>query len=262
MLWGSENEITEPIVKRVGGVGRVGCFADLRDVVAGGARYGAQREAIVKRKIDQDNSVGLRRIRSAISTNHNDLADGKAPRNPQGGLLVSQNGGRTESRAFEFYGAAAYIANVTITIKLPRFAISGFDLSLPWQSYVWWLADPRDRAARPPVYRFDRDYILEYNRDQVLNQVADVRRLRSQGESLQGYLLGIGNDPIPEQFNQGAIIPAFLIVYDQYGDGHRSPLSLWTDRTGRYFRRARSGQARKGRLLDKLDPTRTVRASE
>ena len=182
--------------------------------------------------------------------------------NATSGLLVSQTGGGSESRAFEFCGVAGYVVSVTITIKLPRFAISGFDLSLPWQSYVWWLADPRDRAVRPPVYRFDRDYILEYNRDQVLNQVADVRRSRSQGESLQGYLLGIGNDPIPEQFEQGAIIPAFLIVYDQYGDGHRSPLSLWTDRTGRYFRRARSGQARKGRLLDKLDPTRTVRASE
>jgi hypothetical protein len=171
-----------------------------------------------------------------------------------GGLLVSQNGGRTESRAFEFYGVAGYIVSLTLTIKLPRFAISGFDLSLPWEGYVWWLADPRDRVVRPPVYRFDRNYIPEYNRDQVLNHLAEVRRVRSRGESLQGYLLGVGNDPIPEQFKQGAIIPASLIVYDQYGEGHRSPVSLWTDRTRRFFKRERSGQPRQGGLLDKRDP--------
>ena len=202
-------------------------------------------DANVKKKFDQANVVGARRIPSASSTNHVGVGNGEVPQDPQGGLLVSQEGG-TESRAFNFYGAAGYILSVTITIKLSRFAIAGFDLSLPWNGYVWWLTDPRDHGARSPVYRFDRNYILEYNRDQVLNHRADVRRLRSRGESLQGYLLGIGNDPIPEQFKQGAIIPAFLIVYDQYGEGHRSPVSLWTDRTGRYFQHERSGQPRKG----------------
>jgi hypothetical protein len=185
---------------------------------------------------------------------HRTVTTNSARSNATSGLLVRQNGGRTESRAFDFYDVAGYIVSVTMTIKLPRFAIAGFDLSLPWQSYVWWLADPRDRVAHTPVYRFGRDYILEYNRLQVLNHLADVRRVRSRGESLQGYLLGIGNDPIPEQFEQGAIIPAFLIVYDQYGEGHRSPLSLWTDRTGRYFQHPSSGQLRKGGLLDKSDP--------
>lgn len=177
------------------------------------------------------------------------------------GLLVSQNEGCTESRVFDFYGAAAYILSVTITINLPRFAITGFDLSLPWEGYVWWLADPLARAARSPLYRFDRDYILDYDRCLVLNHLADVRRLWKRGESPKGYLLGVGNDPIPERFEQGAIIPAFLIVHDQYGTAHRSPVSLWTDRTGRFFRRARSGQLRVGGLLDKRDPIGTFRAA-
>ena len=84
-----------------------------------------QREGNVKAKIDQANSVRTRRIRAAISPNQAGVNDGEAPHDLQGGLLVSQNGGRTASRAFEFYGAAAYIANVTITLKLPRFAIAG-----------------------------------------------------------------------------------------------------------------------------------------
>jgi hypothetical protein len=210
-------------------------------------------DANVKKKYDQVNAGGTRRIHTASTANYIGARDGKARPDPLSGLLISQDGG-TESRAFDFCGAAGYIVSVTITIKLSRFAISGFDLSLPWRSYVWWLADPRDRVAHTPVYRFDRNYIPEFNRDEVLNHLSDVRRLRSRGESLQGYLLGIGNDPIPEQFEQGAIIPAFLIVYDQYGEGHRSPLSLWTDRTGRYFQHPPSGQLRKGGLLDKSDP--------
>src|ERR1700688_1327028 len=73
---------------------------------------------------------------------HRKVTANSARSNATSGLLVCQNGGRTESRAFDFYGVAGYIVSVTITIKLPRFAIAGFDLSLPWQSYVWWLADP------------------------------------------------------------------------------------------------------------------------
>jgi hypothetical protein len=207
----------------------------------------------MKKKTDQANSVGAQPIRTASSANNIGVGEGRAPSDPEGGLLVRQDGG-TESRAFDFYGNAGYIVSVTITINRPRFAIAGFDLSLPWEGYVWWLADPRDRMARPPVYRFDRNCILEYNRDQVLNHLADVRRLRSRGASIRGYLLGIGNDPIPPEFQQGAIIPAALVVYDQYGEGHRSPVALWTDRTGRFFRHARSGERRQGGLMDKRDP--------
>ena len=211
----------------------------------------------MKKKTDQASSVGPHPIGTASSANYIGVGDGEGPSDAQGGLLVSQDGGGSESRAFDFYRGAGYIVSVTITIKRPQFAIAGFDLLLPWQSYVWWLADPRDRVARPPVYRFDRNCILEYNRDQVLNHLADVRRWRGvAGRIIPGILpVGIGNDPIPEQFKQGAIIPAFLIVLP-IGMGRTapfSPVSLWTDRTRRFFKRERSGQPRQGGLLDKRD---------
>ena len=69
--------------------------------------------------------------------------DGKAPRDPSNGLPVYLGGGVIESRAFDFYGAAGYIIRAVITINLPKFAIAGFGLELPWKSQVRWLEDPQ-----------------------------------------------------------------------------------------------------------------------
>ena len=50
------------------------------------------------------------------------------------------------------------------------------------------------------------------------------------------------------------MIPAFLIVYDQFWKGYRSPISLWRDCTQKPGRDARSGMRRKGGLFDHRDP--------
>jgi hypothetical protein len=171
-----------------------------------------------------------------------------------GGLLVRNVGALTDTRAFDFYGNAAYALNITITVNLPHFAIAGFGLEVPWDSYVWWLDEPREIKGRATVYRFDRSDPLEFDRGEVLNHSADVRRTLSRGKSLSGYLLGVGNKPIPDEFQQGAIIPAFLIVHDQFERAYRSPISIWRDKTIQPVRRACSGHQRKGGLLDKLDP--------
>ena len=156
------------------------------------------------------------------------------------GPLISQDGGAPDNRAFDFCGIAGFIISLVITINRPRFAISRFSLELPWEGYVWWLDDPFERDGRSYVYRFYRNYIPQYERGQVLNHLADVRRMWPRGHSLKGYLLGVGNGPIPDQYRQGEIIPASLIVYDQFGHDWRSPISLWTDRTARLFQPTRS----------------------
>ena len=169
------------------------------------------------------------------------------------GLHVYQTGMRSETRAFNFYGNAAYVLNLIITINLPHFAISSFGLELPWKSYVWWLDEPDDADGRVTMYRFDPSYLLEFEKSQVLNHFADVRRTWSRGKSLAGYVLGIGDRPIPDQFQQDATIPAFLIIYDQLWQDYRSPVSLRTDRHLQPTRRSGLEIRRKGNLLDKPD---------
>jgi hypothetical protein len=195
-----------------------------------------------------------RHIRAARSPILIGADDGKVLRGPSSGLLVYQTGGQSESRAFNFYESAGYILNVIITINLPHFAIATFGLELPWETYVWWLDEPNEVEGRATIYRFDRSYPLEFEKRQVLNHLADVQRTYSRGKSLKGHLLGIGNKAIPDRFQQGEMIPAFLIIYDQFGREYRSPISLWTDRNLQPVRPASSAIRRKGGLLDSPDP--------
>ena len=233
-------------VRIVGRVGNVGTFA-----LTG--HDGAQEYANMKNNIRQRSLALARRIRAAGIPVYIVEDDGEAPRDPSSGLLVYQEGGVIDSRAFDFCGSAGYIIRMVITVNLPRFAIAGFGLELPWKSYVRWLDDPVEIDGRSVVYRFGgKD--LEFERSQVLNHLADVRHTWSPGESLRGHLLGIGNEPIPEQFQHGTMIPAILIIYDQFWREYRSSFSLWTERTQEPVSRARSGIRQKGGLFDRRDP--------
>jgi hypothetical protein len=207
----------------------------------------------MKRKIYQRDLALARRVRAAGISIYIGEDDGEVAQDPPRGLLVCQEGGAIESRAFDFYGAAAYIIRAIITVNLPKFAIGGFGLELPWKSYVRWLEDPIEIGGRSVVYRFGGRELPEFERSEVLNHRADVRRIWSRGSSLKGHLLGIGNEPIPEQFPHGAIIPAFLIVYDQFSRPYRSSVSLWTDRTTIRVRDVRSEAQRTDGLLDHPD---------
>jgi hypothetical protein len=208
----------------------------------------------MKDKIYRGDLALARRIRAAGIPIFIGEDDEEPSRNPPIGLLVYQEGVATESRAFDFYGAAGYIIRAVVTVNLPKFAIAGFGLELPWKSYVRWLEDPREIDSHSIVYRFGGREFQDFGRSEVLNHRADVRHIWSRGESLKGYLLGVGNDPIPEQYQHGVIIPAFLIIYDQFSREYRSSVSLWAERNGKSGRHARSEVRRGGGLLDRPDP--------
>ena len=207
----------------------------------------------MKSKIHQDSLALARRIRVASIPIYISEDDEEAPHDPSSGVLAYLVDGVCESRAFDFCGAAGYIIRAVITVNLPRFAIAGFGLELPWKTTVRWLEDPFEIDGYTVVYRFGGKEILEFERSEVLNHFADVRRMWSRGKSRKGFLLGIGDQPIPEQFQHGVMIPAFLIIYDQYWQEYRSSVSLWLDRSEK-IRHAGSGVQVKGGLLDRRDP--------
>ena len=196
-----------------------------------------------------------RRIRGTGIPIYIEQDDGAAPQIPSNGLLIHQIGSFVGSRAFDFHGAAAYILEVVITFNLPHFAISYFTLELPYKGMVHWLPDPLEYFdTKLKDYVFRGQYPLIIPRGRVLNHLADVRRVYSRGDSLKGELLGIGEEPIPENFKHGEMIPAFLTVSDQYGREYRSAVSLWADRMERPSQRKRAEIWPRGGLLDKLDP--------
>lgn len=197
-----------------------------------------------------DNLALARRIRAAGRPIYIAEDDSEAPSIPSDGLRVFQSGGVMESRLSDCSIGTAIVIFLGITINLPRFAISAFDLELPWeQKQFYWLEDPLEIDGSSRCYRFDGRDLPEFDRSGVLNHCANIRRTYSPGQSIQGCLLGHAFDSIPEKYPHGITISAFVVVYDQYGQRYRSPVSLWIDRS-----RPRRTVSRKRNLLEHPDP--------
>jgi hypothetical protein len=207
----------------------------------------------MKRKTHQGDLDLARQIRDAGIQVHIGEDDEEKSRNSSSGLLIRQVNGQLDSRAFDLRGATAFIIDVVITFKISGFAFAGFDLKLPWNGPFRWLDEPVEVVDYPAVYRFGGRYAPEFEKDEVLNHRADVQRIWSQGDSLKGVLLGIGDEPIPEQVKHGMMIPVSLTVYDQFWQEYHSSISLWADRSEK-LRPARSVISRRGRLFDRPDP--------
>jgi hypothetical protein len=176
--------------------------------------------------------------------------DGAAPSIPCDGLRVRQTGGVMESQAIDSSGGTAFILNLGITINLPKFAISAFGLEPPWKNdSFYWLEDPLEIDGTSRCYRFGSKDLPEFERG-IINHCANVRHVFSSGESLKGLLLGYEFDSIPEEFRHGMMIPAFVMIYDQFGREHRSPVELQVVRN-----HTRPRALRKSSLLDRPDST-------
>jgi hypothetical protein len=202
-----------------------------------------------------DQLAYARRIRSAGRPIHIPQDDGGACSLPSDALRVRQTGGIIESTAFDWGAGTGFKINLVVTSNISGFAVSHIEFEPPWtQTFFWWLEDPVAIDGPSRCYRFVGDSTLEFSRDIVINHRLQVTRPFSAGESVEGLLLGISCDPIPEEFSQGKMIPSFLVLYDQNLRPYRAPVELWADRTRRNIRPARSGTKRKGGLLDKRDP--------
>jgi hypothetical protein len=180
-----------------------------------------------------------RRIRRAGRPIHIPEDDGDVRYIPSAALRVYQTG---------------FKINLVVTSTVSGFAVSRIELKLPWEhTHVQWLEDPNVTIGSSRCYRFFGHQTLEIERELVLNHRLKVTRLFSIGESVEGLLLGIGSEPIPEEFPQGRMIPALVLIYDQIARQYQAPVKLWADRSTRNTNSAQVGAMREGQLLDKLD---------
>jgi hypothetical protein len=199
-----------------------------------------------------DHLTLARRIRAAGRPIYITEDDDEACGIPSDGLRVYQWGGLTESRvtAIASYGGFAVILNLGIRINLPRFAILAFRFVLPWKTdSFYWLPDPLETFSSSQCYSFPDSRLPEFERSEALNHYADERRIYSPGQSVKGALLGFGLDSIPEEFKHGTMIPAYVVIYDQFSRELRSPVKLWLDRS-----LTRSVPRKRRGLFDRPDP--------
>ena len=209
-----------------------------------------EMRANIRNEMREERADLLRRLRAAgvPLPFYEDHEDGRAC-----GLRIRQFGAEILSTAFDLgYCGTGYTIAARITINRPAFAISHFGLQLPWEnSYVWWLEDPVETGARWNRYWFPANG-PNFDRSEVINHHADVRRMLPRGKTLEGLLLGVGDAPIPDHFVHGNTVPAFVTVTDQYDRDYSGPVSLRVDRTQTLLRRTRKEAPRKG-LLDSPD---------
>jgi hypothetical protein len=197
-----------------------------------------------------------RRLRAAGFQIHIPEDDGDTRHIPSDGLRVYQTGGLIESSAFDWGGGTGYKICLVITSGIAGLAVSHFELLLPWTkqgSPVQWLEDPVVIDGPSRCYRFMGNETLEFERSLVLNHRLDATRPFSEGESARGFLLGFGHDSIPEDYPHGKMIPAFLLLYDQFAREFRAPVKLRADRMNKKRRGSALGVRRKGGLFDKRD---------
>jgi hypothetical protein len=204
------------------------------------------------RRMKEKNHDGLaiaRRIRAAGRPIYIAEDDSDSTYLPCDALLVRQTGGVMESRAIDCGAGTAFVINLVITSKLPGLAIAHFGLELPWhQEYFCWLEDPIEIDGPSRRYRVRGSEGLEFDRHQVLNHEADVKRILSPGHSLKGVLLGYGFESIPADLHNGVMFPAFVVVYDQFAREYRAGIQLQVVR-----RPKRPGSLRRSSLLDHPD---------
>jgi hypothetical protein len=149
------------------------------------------------------------------------------------GLVMRQFGEELGSHAFSTkYGETGYAVCMSMTFVLPGLAISSIDLELPWSDpSISLLEDPRETGNPYGEYCFPDGTSYGFHRSAVINHYVDVTRMRSPGETLQGFLLWTGKNPIPDDWPLWKKIPAFVVVYDQFDVPHRYPVTLYDTRT-------------------------------
>lgn len=208
----------------------------------------------MKDKIETDHLALARRIRAAGCPIFIAEDDGETRCIPSDELRVYQTGSIIESTAFVLGRMTGFKIHLVIASSKSTFAVSRVELELPWkEDHLLWLEDPDEIGGSSRCYRFyGNDNILEFERSEVINHRLRVTRQFSSGESVSGYLLGLGWEAIPEAFSHGKMIPAFVILRDQFGRAFRTGVELWADRTEQ-GRRRRDLVRRKEALFEKRD---------
>jgi hypothetical protein len=154
------------------------------------------------------------------------------------GPLMWQTGGLLENCAFDLKsGIAGFIVNMGITIKESTFAVADILLELPWTDRALSLIkDPLESGAQNESYQFPGNDTLAFGREVVINHFVNMQRLLPKGKTIEGLLLWVGSESIPDAFVHGASFPATVVVIDQYNNHFPYEATLWSDRSGRRVR--------------------------
>jgi hypothetical protein len=117
--------------------------------------------------------------------------------------------------------------SVMITLKIwnesdQMIRLAAARLEIPWCDQIHWLEDPHRDVPRKLFYSFPSPVLQRYERDAVLNHRFGPNGKLLSGFGLHGFLLGIGEEPIPDHYRDRELYEARLSIFD----GRNNPYSL------------------------------------
>jgi len=123
-----------------------------------------------------------------------------------------------------------------------------FEVAASWDPDIF----PCDPKGRTP-YRFAPG--LEFNVKEVLNDRIERDLRFRRGDLREGWLLAMGNKPVPEAYGPGRPAPLELRLFDQVGQSQVDHATLLVERSARI----RASSVRPGAgLYEQVDPNAIV----
>jgi hypothetical protein len=172
-------------------------------------------------------------------------------REAQQDLEIHQSGTRIQTWMFDLKsGGMGLVLSCGIFNRAVRnLHVQQFRVRLPWDDPNFdWLEDPHHKSPREEFYEFPRSY--EFPRDVVLNhRIGCQGLLIPPGAVLDGYLLGAGLMPIPEQYVHRQGMNIHLEVFDSGGREYGGEFQVVVDRE---WKMARAKQVRASKCTGRL----------
>lgn len=149
------------------------------------------------------------------------------------GLLIHKSGAEMENCAFDLKcGRSGYMVSIRITVTHEPLTMVDIFLGLPWTDPgLSLIADPLESGARYGQYWFPGNDTLAFERRVVVNHVVNINRRLRRGGTIEGLLLWVGSEPIPDALVHGVRFPASVIVLDQFDNRYAFEVSMWADRS-------------------------------
>jgi hypothetical protein len=160
---------------------------------------------------------------------------------PCRGLWIDQDPQTPHTRLFDTISGGTGVW-ITVWIGVYRIIrVSAVRLDIPWCKQIRWLEDPLRKAPAKYYYSFPVPGTPRFERDAVLNH-----QLRSNSKlfpgQLDGFLLGIGEEPIPDQYRDREPFEARLSIFDGRNNQYSVDLKLLVSWDVRHHQGRKAGK--------------------
>jgi hypothetical protein len=173
-------------------------------------------------------------------------------------LSVFQSPNFIETNVFDLEsGGTSYILSVALHNESDQVVrLQAFRLGIPWwENSFRWLEDPFRKSEY--TYSFPAPGPAGFERDVVLNhRLGDQGRIMP-GDWLEGLLLGVGDEPIPEEHCDRQRIEMPLSIFDGQGNRYQLDARFYVSRAKRREirqPRVRSARPRARIFAERDDP--------